>query len=72
LLSGGTGYAPGWDSITAIDLNGDARDELFFYRINGEFAYHETTSTGELGEAILAGSGYSSGWTSISSINLGS
>lgn len=72
LLSGGTGYAPGWDSITAIDLNGDARDELFFYRMNGEFAYHETTSSGELGEAILAGSGYSKGWSSISSINLGS
>lgn len=32
-LSGGTGYTKGSSSIAAIDLNGDNKDDLFFYHL---------------------------------------
>ncbi len=31
-LAFGTGYKAGWSTITAVDLNGDGKDEMFFYR----------------------------------------
>ena len=40
-LSAGTNYSKGWDSITAVDLNGDGADEIFFYREDGSFRYYD-------------------------------
>ena len=53
LLSGGTGYSLGWDSITAIDLDGDGNDELFFYRsTDGAYRYYNMNTNGSLGALI--------------------
>ncbi|HEU4320258.1 MAG TPA: CAP domain-containing protein [Acidimicrobiia bacterium] len=71
LLQGGTGYSSGWDSISAIDLDGDNKDELFFYRSSdGAFRYYDVRSDGLLGGPLYGGTGYSLGWDSISAIDL--
>ena len=49
LLSGGTGYSLGWSSITAVDLDGDGNDELFFYRSSdGAYRYYNMNTNGAL------------------------
>ena len=72
LLSGGTGYSLGWDSITAIDLDGDGNDEMFFYRsADGAFRYYDMRADGTLNKLLSGGTGYSLGWDSITAIDLG-
>ena len=71
LIQGGTGYSTGWDSISAVDLDGDHRDELFFYRSNdGAYRYYTVRSDGRLGTLLQGGAGYSLGWDSITAIDL--
>lgn len=70
-LQGGTGYSLGWDSITAIDIDGDGRDEMFFYRsTDGAYRYYTMKPDGSLGPMIVGGTGYSLGWGSITAIDL--
>ncbi|REK23828.1 MAG: hypothetical protein DWQ40_01965 [Actinobacteria bacterium] len=64
------GYSLGWDSITAVDVDGDGHDEMFFYRNDGTFKYYRTNPDGTLGTLMSSGTGYSSSWTSISAIDL--
>jgi hypothetical protein len=71
LLQGGTGYSKGWDSITAVDLNGDGRDEMFFYRsTDGAYRFYSMKSNGALGQLLLGGTGYSLGWDSITAVDI--
>jgi hypothetical protein len=70
-ILGGAGYSTGWDSITAIDLDGDNQDEMFFYRsADGAFRYYDIRPDGQIGSPILGGAGYSTGWDSITAIDL--
>jgi hypothetical protein len=43
---------------------------LFFYRVNGEFAYYDVGVTGQLGDLILGGPGYTTGWSTITSVDI--
>ena len=70
-LSGGGGYSTGWSSITAVDLDGDDRDEMLFYRAtDGTYKYYEMGSNGSLTDLILGGTGYSTGWSAITAVDL--
>jgi hypothetical protein len=66
----GEGYTTGWSSITAVDLDGDGQDEMFFYRDDGVFRYYNIKPDGNIGSPILAGEGYTTGWSSITAVNL--
>jgi hypothetical protein len=71
LLQGGTGYSTGWSSITAVDLNGDRKDEFFFYRsTDGAYRYYSMNANGTLSKLLSGGTGYSKGWTSITAVNI--
>ena len=71
LLSGGMGYSKGWTSINGVDLNGDGKDELMFYRASdGAFRYYSMKPNGALSRLLSGGLGYSKGWTSITSVDL--
>lgn len=61
----GDGYTTGWDSITAVDLDGDRQDEIFFYREDGLFRFYDIRPDGTLPRPMLAGDGYTKGWSSI-------
>ena len=68
----GSTYSLGWDSITAIDLDGDNADEIFFYRSSdGAYRYYDIKPDGRLGTLLQGGFGYSLGWDSITAIDLG-
>jgi hypothetical protein len=70
-IIGGTGYSIGWDSITAIDLDGDGNDEQFFYRSSdGAYRFYDINPDGSLGSPILGGVGYSVGWDAITAIDI--
>jgi Leucine-rich repeat (LRR) protein len=70
-IQGGTGYSLGWDSISAVDLDGDGQDEFFFYRSSdGAYRYYNLQANGSLGNLIRGGTGYSLGWDSISAVDL--
>ena len=70
-IQSGTGYSTGWDSITAIDLDGDNTDEMFFYRsTDGAFRYYDIGPDATLGAPIQSGTGYSTGWDSITAVNI--
>ncbi len=63
-------YSAGWDSITAVDLDGDGVDEAFFYRSSdGLFKYYDVKQDGSLGALIRTGS-YSTGWSAITKVDL--
>ena len=63
-------YSLGWDSIAAMDLNGDGRDEQLFYRpTDGVFKYYQSKASGALGPILSTGV-YSTGWSSVSSIDI--
>lgn len=63
-------YSTGWDSITAVDLDGNGHDEIFFYRpVDGVFKYYQTKADGSLGTALVSGT-YSTGWDSITAVDL--
>jgi hypothetical protein len=66
----GSGYTTGWSSITAVDLDGDGQDEMFFYRDDGLFRYYNVKPSGSVGSPILAGSGYTKGWSAITAVQL--
>ncbi len=67
----GTGYATGWTSITAVDLDGDAEDELIFYRSSdGRYSHYNIAANGSLGSPTRQGSGYQTGWTSVTAVDL--
>jgi glucose/arabinose dehydrogenase len=66
----GSGYTTGWDAITAVDLNGDGQDEMFFYRDDGLFRYYNVQPSGHLGSPILQGAGYTTGWDAITAVDL--
>ena len=51
----GSGYTTGWDSITAVGLDGDGHDEMFFYRDDGVFRYYNIKPDGNIGSPILGG-----------------
>jgi hypothetical protein len=55
--------------VIGVSPGGD-NDELFFYRDDGLFQYHDIATDGSLGDTILEGSGFTPGWTSIASIDL--
>jgi hypothetical protein len=63
-------YSEGWDSITAIDLDGNGQDEIFFYREDGTFGYYNIRTDGSIGSLISSGTNYSRGWDSISPVDL--
>jgi hypothetical protein len=70
-ILGGLGYSTGWSSITAVDLNGDGPDEMFFYRSgDGAFRYYDIAGNGKLGAKLNGDSGYSTGWSSITALDL--
>ena len=70
-IKAGTGYSLGWDSISAVDLDGDGQDEMFFYRsADGAFRYYDIAANGSLGQLIAGGTGYSFGWSSITAVDL--
>jgi hypothetical protein len=45
-------------------------DEIFFYRVDGNYAFYNISPSATLGSPIEEGSGFSSGWSSISAIDL--
>jgi glucose/arabinose dehydrogenase len=64
-LAAGNGYTTGWDSMTAVDLDGDGQDEIMFYRASdGIFRYYNIGPTGKLPKPLLSGT-YTTGWDSI-------
>ncbi|HEU4319896.1 MAG TPA: VCBS repeat-containing protein, partial [Acidimicrobiia bacterium] len=70
-LNGDSGYSKGWSSITAVDLDGDGRDEMFFYRAtDGAFRYYDIAANGQLKAKLNGDSGYSKGWSSITAVDL--
>ncbi len=69
-LQGGTGYSLGWSAITSVDLDGDGRDEMFFYRNDGTFKFYATNPDGSLGALLSEGTGYSKSWSSITAVDL--
>ena len=69
-LSGGSGYTANWDSIVAVDLDGQGQDELLFYRADGLYRYYEVKPDGRLGVVLNGGSGYTAGWDSIVALDL--
>ncbi|HJS71783.1 MAG TPA: hypothetical protein VJ858_03570, partial [Acidimicrobiia bacterium] len=66
----GSGYTTGWDAITAVDLDGDGQDEMFFYRDDGLFRYYNVRPNGSLPSPTLAGTGYTTGWTTITALDV--
>ncbi|HEU4318622.1 MAG TPA: PQQ-dependent sugar dehydrogenase [Acidimicrobiia bacterium] len=68
-IRSGDDYSTGWDSVTAVDMDGDGQDEMFFYRESGSFRYYDVTNTGGL-IPIKVGDGYSTGWDSITAVNI--
>ena len=71
LLSGGGGYSKGWTTVTAIDLDGDGKDEMLFYRAtDGVYKYYDTKPNGTLATLIRGGTGYTTGWSSITAVDL--
>jgi hypothetical protein len=66
----GDGYTRGWDVITAVDLDGDGQDEMFFYREDGLFRFYHVNSDGSLPQPLLAGDNYTTGWDTVISVNL--
>ena len=70
VIRGGDGYTSGWDSITAVDLDGDHQDEFFFYRDDGLYRFYNIASNASLPPAISGGTGYSPDWASIVAIDL--
>ncbi|REK18107.1 MAG: hypothetical protein DWQ40_08795, partial [Actinobacteria bacterium] len=63
-------YSLGWDSITAVDLDGDSQDEFFFYRSStGTFKYYHVTEDASLGLPVREGL-YSLAWDSITAVEL--
>ncbi|HEU4321205.1 MAG TPA: right-handed parallel beta-helix repeat-containing protein, partial [Acidimicrobiia bacterium] len=70
MIKGGNTYTSGWDTITAVDLDGDGQDEMFFYRDDGLYRYYNIQPNGSLGQPILAGNGYTTGWSSITAVDL--
>jgi hypothetical protein len=63
-------YTKGWTSVTSVDLNGDGKDALFFYRDDGLFRYYNVRPDGSLPAPLLAGDNYTRGWTSITAVDL--
>lgn len=61
----GDGYTTGWDTITAVDLDGDGQDEIFFYRQDGLFRFYNIMSNGSIGSPMVAGNNYTQGWDAI-------
>ena len=71
LLQTGDGYSEGWTSVVAVDLDGDRRDEMFFYRASdGSFRYYDVRDDGRLGSLLQTGDGYTEGWTSVVAVDL--
>jgi hypothetical protein len=66
----GSGYTSGWDQITAVDVDGDGQDEMFFYRKDGLFRYYNIKATGSLGTPMQAGSTYELDWEAITAVQL--
>ena len=56
--------------ITAVDLDGDGQDEMFFYRDDGLFRYYNINPNGTIGAPILAGEGCTVGWDAITAVDL--
>ncbi len=69
-ILGGSGYTTDWDSITAVDLDGDGQDEVMFYREDGLFRFYHIGSDGTLPGPLQAGSGFTNDWNSISAVDL--
>ena len=69
VIQSGT-YTAGWSAITAIDLDGDGQDEIFFYRADGLFRYYNINPDGTIGSPILAGNDYTAGWSAITAVQL--
>ena len=69
-IASGDEYTHGWDSITAVDLDGDGQDEMFFYRDDGLFKYYDIGANARLGLPIESGTGYSPGWSTITAIDV--
>lgn len=64
-IQAGDGYTTGWDTITAVDLDGDGQDEIFFYRRDGLFRFYQIRPNGSLPSPSVAGNGYTKGWDSV-------
>ncbi|HJS71772.1 MAG TPA: hypothetical protein VJ858_03515, partial [Acidimicrobiia bacterium] len=69
-VNAGNGYTRRWSSITAVDLDGDTQDEVFFYRQDGLFRYYQINETGHVGTPLAAGPGYTRGWSSIAAVDI--
>jgi glucose/arabinose dehydrogenase len=69
-FASGSNYTTGWDSITAVDLDGDGQDEMFFYRDDGLYRYYNVRSDGSLPTPLLAGDEYTTGWDSITAVDV--
>ena len=69
-LASGNGYTTGWSTITSVNLDGDADDEIFFYRDDGLFRFYQIRSDGTLPKAMLEGDGYTTDWTSVAAVDL--
>jgi glucose/arabinose dehydrogenase len=66
----GSGYAPNWEAITAVDVDGDGNDEMLFYRsAQGTYRYYDVRPNATI-VLMRAGTGYSHKWNSISSVDL--
>ena len=49
---------------------GGDKDELFFYREDGTYAYYEVRADGSLKTKVTSGTGYSKGWSTITAVDL--
>jgi hypothetical protein len=66
----GDEYTNGWSAITAVDLDGDRQDEMFFYREDGLYRYYHVRPNGTLPSPLLAGDEYTAGWSSITAVDV--
>ncbi len=69
-IRAGSDYTKDWNSITAVDLNGDGADEMFFYREDGLYRYYGLKADASIGAPIRAGSDYTRNWSAITAVDL--
>lgn len=51
-------------------LDGDGRDDVFFYRKDGLYRYYDVRPDGTLPKPMLAGDNYTKNWDAITAVDL--
>lgn len=67
---GTTKWSTSWTTVTAIDVNGDGRDEMLFYNSKtGKYNIRKVNTKGQVTGAAIRKGTWAKGWTSIAAVN---